>query len=140
MATSYEMDKIWEKYNEEFLAEPQNCIHRLDKAWFEKWAKKTDYTYTPIQIPPSQRLLDNLYQEKKVLSELYYVSKDDKNQYINNVALLCHVTIRKQRRVPREDITKEKETSSSALDPKPELNVNENSHLVPISRKLKSKE
>ena len=140
MATSHGMDKIWERYDEEFLAEPRNRIHRLDKARFEKWAKETGYTYTPIQIPPSQRLLDNLYQERRASNELYYVSKDDENQYINDVALLRRVTIREQGRVPREDITEEEETSSSESDPEPELNVNENSHPVPISRKLKSKQ
>ena len=36
METSYGIDKIWERYNEEFLAKPRNRIHRLDKARFEK--------------------------------------------------------------------------------------------------------
>ncbi len=139
METSHGMDKIWERYDEEFLAELRNCIHRLDKAQFEKWAKETGYTYTPIQIPPSQRLLDNLYQERRASNELYYVSKDDENQYINDVVLLRRVTILEQGRVPREDITEEEETSSSESDPKPELNENENSHPVPISKKIEVK-
>ena len=81
-----------------------------------------------------------MYQERRALNELYYVSKDDENQYINNVALLYRVTIREEGRVPREDITGEEETSSSKSDPKPELNENENSHPVPISKKLRSKQ
>lgn len=68
------------------------------------------------------------------------MSKDDKNQYINNVVLLCHVSICEQERVPRKDITKGEETSSSKLDPELELNKNENPHPVPISRKLKPKQ
>ena len=39
METSYGMDKIWERSDKKFLAEPRNRIHRLDKARFEKWAK-----------------------------------------------------------------------------------------------------
>ncbi len=140
METSHGMDEIWEWYDKEFLAEPQNHIHRLDKARFEKWAKETGYTYTPIQIPPNQRLLDNLYQERRALNELYYVTKDDENQYINNVALLHRVTIREQGRVPREDITEKEETSSSKSNPEPELNENKNSHPVPISKKLRLKQ
>lgn len=140
MATSHGMDKICQRYDEEFLAESRNRIHRFDKARFEKWAKETGYTYTPIQIPSSQRLLDNLYQERRASNELYHVSKDDKNQYINNIVLLRRVTIREQGRVPHEDITEEEETSSSESDPEPELNVDKNSHPVSISRKLKSKQ
>ena len=68
------------------------------------------------------------------------MSKDDENQYIKNIALLCRVTIFEQKRVPREDITKEEETLSSESDHEPELNENENSHPVPISKKLKSKQ
>ncbi len=62
--------------------------------------------------------------------------KDDKNQYINDVTLLCHVTVCEQERVPRNDITKGKETSSSKLDPEPEFNKNENPYPVPVSKKL----
>lgn len=68
------------------------------------------------------------------------MSNDDKNQYINDVALLRHVTICEQGRVPCEDITKEEETSYSKSDPEPELNKNKNSFLVPVSKKLKSKQ
>ena len=61
MTASNGIDKILERYDQGFLAELRNRIHRLDQARFEKWAEETGYTYTPIQIPPSQSLLDNLY-------------------------------------------------------------------------------
>lgn len=41
MTTSNGMDKIWERYDQDFLAEPRNHIHRLDKAQFETWAEET---------------------------------------------------------------------------------------------------
>ena len=140
MATSNGMDKIWERYEEDFLAEPRNRIHRLDKIRFEEWAKETGYTYTPTQILPSQFLLDKLNQERRAAKELFYVSKDDENQYVNDVALLRRVTIREQGRVAPEDITEEEETSSSESDPEPDLNDNENSHPIQAPKKLKSKQ
>lgn len=48
MTTSNEMDKIWEYYDQDFLAKPRNRIYHLDKTQFEKWAEETGYTYTPI--------------------------------------------------------------------------------------------
>ena len=36
MKTSNGMDKIWERYDQDLLAEPRNRIHRLDKAQFKK--------------------------------------------------------------------------------------------------------
>lgn len=79
MTKSNKMDKIWERYDLDFLAERQNRIHRLDKIEFKKWTKETGYTYTPITIPPSQFLLDNLYQERRAAKELFYISKEDEN-------------------------------------------------------------
>lgn len=122
MTASNGIDKIWERYDQGFLAEPRNRIHRLDKARFEKWAEETGYTYTLIQIPPSQSLLDNLYQERRAAKELFYVSKEDEDQYVNDVVLLRRVTMRGQGRVPPEDITEEEGTSCSESDPKPDLN------------------
>lgn len=130
MTTSNGMDKIWERYDQDFLAEPQNRIHRLNKAQFEKWAEETGYTYTPIQIPPSQSLLDNLYRERRAAKELFYISKEDENQYINDVALLRRVTMREQRRVPPEDITEEEEGISSS-ESDPELDLNKDRNLYP---------
>ena len=50
------------------------------------------------------------------------MSKEDEDQYVNDVALPCRVTMREQGRVPPEDITEEKGTSCSESDPKPDLN------------------
>lgn len=123
MIKSNGIDKIWERYDPDFLAEPRNRIHRLDKVEFEKWAKETGYTYTPITIPPSQSLLDSLYQERRAAKELFNISKEDENQYEKDVALLRHVTMREQGRVPHEDITEaEEEKSSNESDPGPNLN------------------
>lgn len=82
------MDQIWERYDEAFLAEPRNRIYRPNKARFEAWAKKTGYTYTPIQIPPSQLLLDKMHKERREAKELYYVSKEDEKQYVKDTVLL----------------------------------------------------
>lgn len=124
MTRSNGMDQIWERYDEAFLAEPRNRIHRLDKARFEAWAKETGYTYTPIQIPPSQLLLDKMYQERREAKELFYVSKEDEKQYVQDTALLRRVTLREQGRVPPEDITEE-EQSSNESDPEPDLDDEE---------------
>ena len=122
MIMSNGMDKIWECYDQDFFAKPRNCIHRLDKAQFKRWAEETGYTYIFIQIPPSQSLLDNLYWERRAAKELFYISKEDENQYINDVVLLYHVTICEQEKVPSKDIMeKEEEISSSKSDPKPDL-------------------
>lgn len=88
------MDKIWERYNQNFLNQPQNRIHCMDKAVFEKWAEETGYTYTLIRIPPSQSLLDKYYQQKKEVKELFWVSEEDKAQYIKDTALFHRVKMR----------------------------------------------
>lgn len=124
MRASNGMDKIWERYDQDFLAQPRNRIHRLDKARFEKWAEESGYTYTPIQVPPSQSLLDNLYQQRRDAKELFYVGKEDEAQYIEDIALLRRVKMREQGRVPPEDVTEE-EFISSESDPEPDLNDNE---------------
>ena len=131
MTKSNGMDKIWERYDPDFLTEPRNRIHRLDKIKFEKWAKETGFTYTPITIPPSQSLLDNLYQERRAAKELFYISKEDENPYEKDVALLRRVTMREQGKVPYEDITEEEEEkSSSESDPEPDLNEDPYPHQV----------
>ena len=138
MSRSNGMDKIWERYDQDFLAEPRNRIHRLDKIEFEKWAKETGYTYTPIRIPPSQSLLDNFYQERRAAKELFYISKEDENQYNNDVALLHRVKMREHGRVPPEDITdEEEERSSSESDPEPDLNETEDLYSHRITKKLR---
>lgn len=78
MVTSHGINKIWERYIKKFLAKSQYRIHRLNKAWFKKWVKKTGYIYTIIQIPLSHYLLDNFYQERRASNKLYYIGKDDK--------------------------------------------------------------
>ena len=125
MTTSDGMDKIWERYDRDFLAKPRNRIHRLDKARFEKWAEETGYTCTPTQIPPSQSLPDNLYRERKAAKETFYVSKEDEDQYVKDVALLRRVTMRKRGKIPLEGITEEERISSSESDPEPNLNEDE---------------
>ena len=138
MSRSNGMDKIWERYDQDFLAKPRNRIHRLDKIEFEKWAKETGYTYTPIRIPPSQSLLDNFYQERRAAKELFYISKEDENQYNNDVALLHRVKMREHGRVPPEDITDgEEERSSSKSDPEPDLNETEDLYSHRITKKLR---
>lgn len=69
----------WIKYrndnDKEFLAEPRNRIHRLEKGPIQKiWAEKTGYTYTPITITPGQSLLDNFISGREELqkSQLYF--------------------------------------------------------------------
>lgn len=57
----YPIDKIWERYDQDFLDQLLNCIHRLNKAQFEKWAEKSGYTYTLIRVPLSQCLFNKLY-------------------------------------------------------------------------------
>ncbi|MCJ1342940.1 hypothetical protein MMC31_001129 [Peltigera leucophlebia] len=109
MTTSDGMDKIWERYDQDFLAEPQNRIYRHDKARFE-----------------NQSLLDNLYRERR--AGLFYVSKEDEDQYIEDVALLCRVTMREQVRVPPEDITEEEGISSSESDSEPDSNEDGDLH------------
>lgn len=85
--------------------------------------KKQDIRIPLYKIPPSQSLLDNLYRERRAAKELFYISKEDENQYINDVALLRSVTMREQGRVLPDDITEEEEgISSSESDPEPDLN------------------
>lgn len=112
-------------------------IHHLDKVRFEKWAEETGYTYTLIQIPPSQSLLDNLYRERRAVKELFYFSKD---QYLNDVALLRRVKMCEQGRVPPEDITEEEGTSSSESDPEPDLNEDGDLYLHRAQKKSRPKQ
>lgn len=90
-----------------FLPSRDMAIHCPDKARLEKWAEETGYTYSPIQIPPSQSPLRNLYHESRAAKQRFNVSREDEDQYVNDVALLRRVTMRNQRRVAPEDITEE---------------------------------
>ena len=139
MKTSNGMDKIWEQYDQDFFAKPRNRIHRLDKAQFEKWAEETEYTYTPIQIPPSQSLLDNLHQQRRAAKELFYVSKEDEEQYVKDIALLHRVRMRKQGKVPPKDVIEE-EMSSSESDPEPDLNKNGDLSFHRVQKQSKPKQ
>lgn len=56
---------------------------------------KNRYTYTLTQISFSQSLVDNLYWKRKAAKNLFYMSKKDKNQYINNITLLYYIIMRK---------------------------------------------
>lgn len=47
-----------------------------------------------------------MYKEKIKIKKLYYISKKDKKQYIKDIALLCHVTLYKQRKVLLKNIIK----------------------------------
>lgn len=96
------------------------------------------YIY-PIKIPPSQSLLDNLYWERKAAKELFYVSKEDEDQYVKDVALLCRVTMRKQGRILLEDITEEERMSSSESDPEPNLNEDKDLYPEQTQKKIKAK-
>lgn len=96
--------------------------------------QKRCYIYSLIHVLPSQRLLNNLYQESGVSNILYYMCKYNENQYMNNIVLLCDITICKKRKIFRENITKKEETSPS------KLNINENAHFVSIFKKLKVKQ
>ena len=71
MRISNEMDKIWERYNQVFLNQPQNRIYHFDKTVFEKWAEETGYTYTPIRVPPSKSLPDTYYQQRREAKKLF---------------------------------------------------------------------
>lgn len=77
--------------------------------------------------------------KKRDANELDYKSKNNKDQYLNNIILFCYVTICKQKNVSLEDITKKEEISSSKSDPKPELNEKKNPHPILVLKKLKSK-
>lgn len=59
---------------------------------------------------------------------------------MNNIVLLCRVTICNQRTVFCENIIEKEETLSSKSDPEAELNMDENSHFLSYSGKLKSKQ
>lgn len=115
------MDEIWERYDQVFLNQPQNLIHRLDKAVFEKWPEETGYTYTSIRVPPSQSLLDKYYQQKRQAKELFWVSEEDEAQYVKDTALLHCVKMREQGRISLEDLTEEEEMLLSKSDPEPDL-------------------
>ncbi len=125
MRISNGMDKIWDRYDQNFLNQPQNRIHRLDKAVFEKWAEETGYTYTPIRVPPSKSLLDKYYQQRREAKELFWVSEEDEAQYVKDTALLHRVKMRERGRIPLEDLTEEEEIPSSESDPEPDLNDDE---------------
>lgn len=84
--------------------------------------------------------MDKLFQERRVVEELFNVSKNDKNHYINIVALLCCITICKQRKVLPKNITEKEEISSSNSDFKPNLNKNKNLYPIQISKKSKLKQ
>ena len=57
------------------------------------------------------------------------MSKEDKDQYIKDIALLCCVTMHKQGKIPLENITKEEKMFFSELDPKPNLNKDKDLYL-----------
>lgn len=84
-------------------------------------ALRNRYTYTAIRIPPSQSFFDNLYRERRAAKELFYVSKEDEDRYVKDVALLRRVTMREQGRSPPEDITEEEKISSNKSDPESDL-------------------
>ena len=54
------------------------------------------------------------------------MSKEDEDQYVNDVALLRRVTMREQGRVPPENIIEEEGTSCSKSDPEPDLDEDRN--------------
>lgn len=67
---------------------------------------------------------------EELQKSFFYISKKEENQYINNVAFFCCITMRKQGRVPLEDITEEEEgILSSKSDPKLDLNKDGNLYL-----------
>ena len=117
MRISNGMDKIWERYDQDFLNQPQNRIYCLDKAIFEKWAEETGYTYTPIRVPPSKSLLDKYYQQRKEAKELFWVSEKDETQYVKDTALLHRIKMREREQISLENLTEEEEISSSKSDP-----------------------
>lgn len=88
---SYGMGKTGIGTTKIFLPSREIALTVLTKPGSKKWAEETGYTYTPIQISPSQSLLDNLYQERGAAKELFYLSKEDEDQYVNDVALLRRV-------------------------------------------------
>lgn len=96
-------------------------------------------TYTPIQVPPSQSLLDELYQQRRDVKELFYVGKEDEAQYIKDIALLRRVKMREQGRVPLEDVTEE-EILPNESNPGPDLDDNEDFPYSGPQRQLKPKD
>lgn len=84
--------------------------------------------------------MDKLFQKRRVVKELFNVSKNNKNHYVNIVALLCCITICKQRKVSPNNITEKEEISSSNSDFKPNLNKNKNLYPIQISKKSKPKQ
>lgn len=79
-----------------------------------------------------------MYWERRATKNLFYISKKDENQYINNVALLYYIIIYDQRKIPSKNIIKEeKEILSSKSDSKSKLNNNKDLYLYQTQKKLK---
>lgn len=78
---------------------------------------------------------------------MFYVSKEDEEQYVNDIALLHYVIMREQGRIPWGDIIEEEdEISSSESDSEPDLREVEEyfPHRVPkksrLNRQIKNSE
>lgn len=71
-----------------------------------------------------------MYWERRATKNLFYKSKKDENQYINNVALLYYIIIYDQGKIPSKNIIKEEEEIlSSKSDFKSKLNNNKDLYL-----------
>lgn len=81
-----------------FFAKPQNYIYRLNNL-------KNRLLKLATHIFLYKFRLVNFFQERKIVKKLFNVSKNDKNHYVNIVALLCCVTICRQRKVSPKNIT-----------------------------------
>lgn len=78
-----------------------------------------------------------MFQERKVVKELFYISRKDEDQYKKDVALLYYVTMHEQKRIPHNDITEEKDKKlSSESDLKPDLNKDPYPHQIPKNSKI----
>lgn len=73
-----------------------------------------------------------MYQERREVKELFYISNKDKKQYIQDVALLYCIRLRKQRRVTPENITEEKQSLDKS-DPKLNLDNETDKKIYNIS-------
>ena len=94
--------------DEDFLVQPRNRIHRLDKAQFESWTKESNLRRPRYRFHPVNLFLISYISKEEMLKSFSMLVKKMKHSMLKN----GWVKTREQGRVPQEKITEEEIISS----------------------------